>query len=88
MVAPTVLVEPEKAEEAGVEGEAPAEGVEGADQETSGTEEGKDKAAKPSDDKTKTAPEGKDKETKFSDDKGKTSKVNKEQPGKKETKKK
>ena len=88
VAAPTILVEPEKVEEAAVEGEVPAEGVEGAAQETSGTEEGKDKAAKPSDDKTKAAPEGKDKAAKFSDNKGKASKVDKEQPGKKETKKK
>jgi len=88
VVAPTVLVEPEKTEEAAVEGEAPAEGVEGAAQETSGTEESKDKAAKPSDDKTKASPEAKDKAAKFSDNKGKASTVNKEQPGKKETKKK
>jgi len=59
VVAPTILVEPEKTEEAVAEGETPAEG---AAEDATKTEEDKDKVAKPSDDKTKTA----------SGDKGKT----------------
>jgi len=80
VVAPTILVEPEKTEEITAEGEIPAEGAEVA----ATAEDGKDKSAKPSDDKTK------DKSTKSTDDKTKTSSggkgksVNKE----KETKKK
>jgi len=67
VVAPTILVEPEKTEEATAEGEAPAEGAaEGAAEGTAAaTEEGKEKAAKPSDDK------GKEKSAKPSDDKSK-----------------
>tara|TARA_X000001036_G_C20646948_1_gene793392 strand:- start:134 stop:889 length:756 start_codon:yes stop_codon:yes gene_type:complete len=62
VVAPTVLVEPEKTEEAPAEGEVPAEGAaEGA----VATEEGKDKNAKPADDK------GKDKSAKPAEDKTK-----------------
>jgi len=83
VVAPTVLVEPEKTEEATAEGEVKTEGAEGAEG-AEGTEEGKDKSAKPSDDKTKAATE-KGKGTKASDaatdDKSKSS-------TKKETKKK
>ncbi len=57
VVAPTVLVEPEKTEEATADGEAPAEGaVEGATESSEPGEDNKDKAAKPSDDKTKVAP--------------------------------
>ena len=60
VVAPTVLVEPEKTEEAAAEGETPAEGaVEGtAEGAAAATEEGKekDKTTKPADDKTKAAP--------------------------------
>ena len=56
VVAPTIVVEPEKAEEATAEGETPAEGaVEG---ETK-TEDGKEKTAKPADDKAKAAAGGK-----------------------------
>jgi len=77
VVAPTVLVEPEKTEETTAEGEVTTEGAEGA-------EEDADKSAKPSDDKTKAATE-KGKGTKASDaatdDKSKSS-------TKKETKKK
>jgi len=62
VVAPTVLVEPEKTEETTAEGEVTTEGAEGAE----GAEEGKDKSAKPSDDKTKAAAE-KGKDTKASD---------------------
>ena len=67
VVAPTILVEPEKTEEASVEGEAPAEGAaEGtAEGGVATPEEGKEKAAKPSDDK------GKEKSAKPSDDKSK-----------------
>jgi len=66
VVAPTVLVEPEKTEEAAPDGETPAEDG------TDGVEEGgaaagaEDKTAKTSDDKTK------EKSNKPSDDKGKT----------------
>jgi len=61
VVAPTVLVEPEKTEEATAEGEVPAEGAtEGAAEGAAATEDGKEKAA---DDKGKAA--------KATDDKGK-----------------
>ena len=80
VVAPTILVEPEKIEETTVEGEAPAEGtvedVEGAEK----TESEKDKTAKPSDDKGKAA--------KPSDDKGKTASGEKGKVTTKEAKKK
>jgi len=81
VVAPTILVEPEKTEEATAEGEVPVEGA--AEGETV-TEEGKDKAAKPSDEKTK------DKSVKPSDDKAKaaSSDKSKTQSKEKETKKK
>ena len=74
VVAPTVLVEPEKTEEVPAEGEVPADGaevvVEGA-----APEEGKDKAV---DDKGKTSPTDKSKSAKPSDDKTKsTNKENK-----------
>ena len=60
VVAPTVLVEPEKTEEATAEGEAPTEGVAEGDEEgtAKATEESKvadGKSAKPADDKNKTA---------------------------------
>jgi len=69
VVAPTVLVEPEKIEEAeAVEGETPAEGAD--EGETSG-DPAKDKLAKPSDDKSKD--KGSDNKTKAtSSDKGKS----------------
>ena len=76
VVAPTILVEPEKTEEATTEGEVPAEdavegGAEGtAEGAVTAEEDGKDKTAKPSDDKAKDAPS------------------KKEQPSGKETKKK
>ena len=61
VVAPTVLVEPEKTEEATAEGEVPAEGAtEGAAEGAAATEDGKEKAT---DDKGKA--------TKATDDKGK-----------------
>ncbi len=68
VVAPTVLVEPEKTEEVAAEGEAAAEGAEG----ETPAEEGKDKTAKTGEDKTKSASSDKGKDTKASDDKGKT----------------
>ena len=86
VVAPTVLVEPEKTEEATAEGEVTTEGAEGAEgvEGAEGTEEDKDKSAKPSDDKTKAVAD-KGKSTKptdaATDDKSKSS-------TKKETKKK
>jgi len=68
VAAPTILVEPEKTEEATAEGEVSAEETaEG----TATTEEGKDKTVKPSDDKTKTASDDKGKPVKPSDDKAK-----------------
>ena len=74
VVAPTVLVEPEKTEEVPAEGEVPADGAEGV-VEGAAPEEGKDKAA---DDKGKTSPTDKSKSAKPSDDKTKsTNKENK-----------
>ena len=75
VVAPTILVEPEKTEEATVEGEEAAEGaVEGAEvattEGTAKTEDGKEKPAKASGDKSKSTPtdkgqsSNKEKETK------------------------
>jgi len=64
VVAPTILVEPEKTEEGAVEGDVPAEGaVEGAAEGAPATEEGKDKIAKPADEKAKSASEDKGKST-------------------------
>ena len=57
VVAPTVLIEPEKTEETAAEGETPAEGApaEGAGEGTVAAEDGKDKTtAKTSEDKSKT----------------------------------
>ncbi len=69
VAAPTILVEPEKTEEATVEGEVPAEEtVEGA----ATTEDSKDKTVKPSDDKTKATSDDKGKPVKPSDDKAKS----------------
>tara|TARA_Y100001960_G_scaffold315537_1_gene381276 strand:+ start:1497 stop:2288 length:792 start_codon:yes stop_codon:yes gene_type:complete len=83
VVAPTILVEPEKTEEVAAEGEAAAEGSEATAEGTATTEESKDKtAAKPSDEKGKTAKPADDKAKAGSADKGKS--TNKE----KETKKK
>ena len=67
IAAPTILVEPEKTEEAVADGETPPEGV---TEETAVADEGKDKAAKAPDDKTK-APQGE--KSKTLDDKGKSS---------------
>ena len=81
VVAPTILVEPEKTEETAVEGEVLPEGTEGAP----GTEEGK-----APDDKTKAAAGEKGKATKPSDEKGKAPQPEKGQAAnkEKETKKK
>ena len=84
VVAPTILVEPEKVEETTAEGEVPAEGADGA--EGAKTEEEKDKAAKPSDDKAKSA--SGDKTSKPSDDKAKAASGDKSKTASKETKKK
>jgi large subunit ribosomal protein L25 len=65
VAAPTILVEPVKAEETTAEGEVPDEDV------AEGTE-GKDKTVKPSDDKAKAASGDKDKSSKSSEDKGKS----------------
>tara|TARA_B100000686_G_C16542483_1_gene838158 strand:- start:151 stop:906 length:756 start_codon:yes stop_codon:yes gene_type:complete len=62
VVAPTILVEPEKTEEGAAEGDVPAEGaVEGTTEGGTATEEGKDKIAKPADEKAKSASEDKGK---------------------------
>jgi large subunit ribosomal protein L25 len=88
VVAPTILVEPEKVEETSAEGEAAvegaAEGVEGA---SKTPEEGKDK---PSEEKGKTAKPGdeKGKAAKTSEDKAKTPGSDKGKPANKENKKK
>ena len=79
VVAPTVLVEPEKVEETVAEGEVPAEGAEG----TPAAEEGK-----PSDEKTKAAPTETGKTEKSSDDKGKVASGDKGKAQSKESKKK
>ena len=79
VVAPTVLVEPEKVEEAAAEGDAPVEGAETA---PSSDED------KPADDKTKAASGDKSKSAKPSDDKTKTASGEKGKPASKETKKK
>ena len=56
IAAPTVLVEPEKPEEAAAEGDVPVEGAaEGNVEGSASTEDNKDKSAKPNDDKAKTA---------------------------------
>ena len=81
VVSPTILVEPEKTEDASVEGETPVEGEAGTGAEgDTPTAEGKDKSAKPSDDKS----------AKPSDDKTKASPGDKNKPASKdkETKKK
>jgi len=73
VVAPTILVEPEKTEEAAAEEEVGAEGAaESATEGAEATEEGKEKTAKTSDDKAKATSGDKGKADKASDDKGKT----------------
>ena len=88
VVAPTILVEPEKVETTTAEGDVPTEdtleGVEAVEK----TEEGKDKTTKSSEDKTKTAPESKEKSAKPSDGKTKTASENKGKFANKEAKKK
>ncbi len=79
VVAPTILVEPEKAEEAATEGEVPAEGTEGAPV----AEEGK-----AADDKAKASPGEKGKAAKPTDEKSKATQGDKGQAANKETKKK
>ena len=71
VVAPTILVEPEKTEEVVAEGEVPVEGAE----DTAKTEEGKDKTTKPTDEKAKAASGDKDKTAKPSDNKANTAQV-------------
>ena len=84
VVAPTIVVEPEKTEEATAEGDATVEDatVEGAAEEDVATAEGKDKSTKSSDDKVK------EKSAKPSDDKAKTTSSDKGKSANKETKKK
>jgi len=82
VVAPTILVEPEKVEETAAEGEAPVEGAEGAEG-IAATEEGK-----PSDDKAKAASGDKGKTAKPSDDKAKVTPGDKGKSPNKEVKKK
>jgi len=78
VVSPTILVEPEKTEDATAEGETPAEGaVEGAET-AAAPEDGKEKTGKPSDEKS----------AKPSDDKSKAPAGDKGKPANKETKKK
>ena len=78
VVAPTILVVPEKTEETTAEGEMPVEGTaEGADI----TEESKDKSAKPLEDKDKSIKPTDDKAKTVSGGKGKS--VNKEKDTKK-----
>jgi len=79
VVAPTVLVEPEKAEETTAEGDTPVEGAADSGETTDKTEE-----AKPSDDKAKAASGDK----KPSNDKAKTSSNDKNKTATKDNKKK
>ena len=79
VVAPTILVEPEKVEEVVAEGEAPVEGAEGA----VAAEEGK-----PSDEKGKATSGDKGATTKATDDKAKTTPTDKGKVQNKEAKKK
>ena len=84
VVAPTIVVEPEKTGEATAEGDAAVEdaAVEGTAEEDVATAEGKDKSTKSSDDKVK------EKSAKPSDDKAKTTSSDKGKSANKETKKK
>jgi len=84
VVAPTIVVEPEKTEEATAEGDAAVEdaAVEGTAEGDVATAEGKDKSTKSSDDKVK------EKSAKPSDDKAKTTSSDKGKSANKETKKK
>ena len=80
VVAPTIVVEPEKTEEATAEGDAAVEdaAVEGTAEEDVATAEGKDKSTKSSDDKAK------EKSAKPSDDKTKTTSSDKGKSANKE----
>ena len=78
VVAPTVLVEPEKVEETAAEGEEPAEGAEDA---------AKTEDDKTSDDKTKATTEDKTKVASADKDKPNKDKPNKDKPTSKEKKK-
>ena len=80
VVAPTILVEPEKTDEAAAEGEPVAEGTAEGTDDVAKADDGKDKAVKPSDDKAKAA--------KPSDDKAKAAPADKSKTAAKETKKK
>ena len=82
VVAPTILVEPEKTEETTADGEIPVEETAEDTAEGATTEEVKDKSTKSSDDKNKEKP------SKPSDDKTKTASGDKSKPANKETKKK
>ena len=84
VVAPTIVVEPEKTEEATAEGDAATEDavVEGTAEGDVTTEGDKDKSTKSSDDKVK------EKSAKPSDDKAKTTSSDKGKSANKETKKK
>ena len=88
VVAPTILVEPEKVEEATPEGEVPAEGATEGTEDATKTEDGKDKTTKPSDDKTKAASADKGKVGKPSEDKTKAASADKGKAASKEIKKK
>ena len=79
VVAPTILVEPEKTEEASAEGEVAPEGAEG----SPAPEEGK-----AADDKTKAAAGEKGKTSKPADEKAKPAASDKAKPATKDTKKK
>ena len=86
VVAPTILVEPEKVEETTEEEEIPAEGAVESTEDTAKTEEAK--TTKPSDDKTRVVSSGKGKAAKPSDDKAKAASGDKKETANKETKKK
>jgi large subunit ribosomal protein L25 len=88
VVAPTILVEPEKVEETTAEGEVSAEDTVEGTEDVAKTEEGKDKTMKPSEDKTKTVSGDKVKAAKPSDEKVKTASGDKGKAANKETKKK
>ena len=88
VVAPTILVEPEKVEETTAEGEVPVEGAVEGTEDSAKTEESKDKAGKPSDDKGKTVSDNKEKTAKPSEDKTKTSSGDKGKTANKVNKKK
>jgi len=88
VVAPTILVEPEKTDEATAEGETPVEGATEGAEDVAKTEEGKDKATKSTDEKTKAASGDKGKTAKPADNKVKTAAGDKSKTSSKETKKK